>query len=146
MAMMARARNTLTAPTQPTEDVTCVVNVNLRRAAVMVMMKPTFKEGARHDLGRDQGDGHYSNAVICYRCSRLLINAEVFTENHQECGRVGGVVPPFAMRRNNVSSHRLAATSLRTMATTVLRAVEQLGPDRLEDFDWTLVPTVRLCF
>jgi uncharacterized protein len=31
-------------------------------------------------------------------------------------------------------------------ATTVLRAVEQLGPDRLEDFDWTLVPTVRLCF
>jgi uncharacterized protein len=35
---------------------------------------------------------------------------------------------------------------LLTDAATVLKAVEQLGPDRLEDFDWTLVPTVRLCF
>jgi predicted metal-dependent hydrolase len=30
-------------------------------------------------------------------------------------------------------------------ATTVLRAVERLGPDRLGDFDWQLVPIVRLC-
>jgi uncharacterized protein len=31
-------------------------------------------------------------------------------------------------------------------ATIVLRAVERLGPDRLGDFDWQLVPIVRLCF
>jgi len=29
-------------------------------------------------------------------------------------------------------------------AATALRAVEQLGPDRLADFDWQLVPRVRL--
>jgi uncharacterized protein len=30
-------------------------------------------------------------------------------------------------------------------ATTALRAVERLGPDRLGDFDWQLVPIVRFC-
>ena len=31
-------------------------------------------------------------------------------------------------------------------AGAALTAVEQLGADRLEDFDWTLAPTVRLSF
>jgi predicted metal-dependent hydrolase len=48
---------------------------------------------------------------------------------------------PFSPRCQGVD-----VEGLLTDATTVLRAVEQLGPDRLEDFDWTLVPTVRLYF
>ena len=47
---------------------------------------------------------------------------------------------PFSPRCQGVDVERLL-----TDATTVLRTVERLGPDRLGEFDWQLVPMVRLC-
>lgn len=46
---------------------------------------------------------------------------------------------PFSPRCQGVDVERLL-----TDATTVLSAVERLGPDRLADFDWQLVPIVRI--
>jgi hypothetical protein len=47
---------------------------------------------------------------------------------------------PFSPRCQGIDVERLL-----TDATSVLRTVERLGPDRLADFDWQLVPIVRLC-
>ena len=46
---------------------------------------------------------------------------------------------PFSPRCQGVDVERLLIE-----ATTVLTAVEGLGPDRLGDFDWQLAPIVRL--
>jgi uncharacterized protein len=46
---------------------------------------------------------------------------------------------PFSPRCQDIDVERLLID-----AATALRAVEQLGPDRLGDFDWQLVPMVRL--
>jgi uncharacterized protein len=46
---------------------------------------------------------------------------------------------PFAPR-----CQRVDVTGLLVDAAVALRAVERLGPARLAEFDWTLVPTVRL--
>lgn len=42
----ASARNTSTAPTQPTEDVTCIVKVNLRRAGAHAIANAPLEFGA----------------------------------------------------------------------------------------------------
>ena len=46
---------------------------------------------------------------------------------------------PFSPRCQGVDVETLLIDAM-----TALRAVEQLGPDRLGDFDWQLVPVVRL--
>ena len=46
---------------------------------------------------------------------------------------------PFSPRCQGVDVERLL-----TDAAIVLSAVERLGPDRLGDFDWQLVPMVRI--
>ena len=46
---------------------------------------------------------------------------------------------PFSPRCQGVDVERLVID-----ATTALSAVEQLGPDRLGDCDWELVPMIRL--
>ena len=46
---------------------------------------------------------------------------------------------PFAPR-----CQRVDVAALLTDAAVALGAVERLGPARLAEFDWTLVPTVRL--
>ena len=44
----------MTAPTQPTDDVTWVVNVNLRRAGVIMLELPLAAERSR---GHSSGSG-----------------------------------------------------------------------------------------
>jgi uncharacterized protein len=39
---------------------------------------------------------------------------------------------------------RVDVQHLLDAAAAALREVERLGPDRLDEFDWTLVPTVRI--
>lgn len=51
-----------------------------------------------------------------------------------------GYLAPFSPRCQGVDVEKLLAD-----ATTVLTTVERLGPHRLGDFDWQLVPRVRLC-
>jgi hypothetical protein len=46
---------------------------------------------------------------------------------------------PFAPRCQGVDVQALLAE-----AAAALREVERLGPDRLTEFDWQLVPIVRL--
>ena len=46
---------------------------------------------------------------------------------------------PFSPRCQGVDVEKLL-----TDATSVLSIVERLGPDRLGDFDWQLVPIVRI--
>ena len=46
---------------------------------------------------------------------------------------------PFSPRCQGIDVERLLID-----ATTALRAAEQLGPDRLGDFDWQLVAMVHL--
>ena len=52
--------------------------------------------------------------------------------------RGSGYLIPFAPRCQQVDVGRLLAD-----AAEALRAVEQLGPGRLSEFDWRLTPTVR---
>ena len=40
--------------------------------------------------------------------------------------------------------HRVDVQALLDEAAAALREVERLGPDRLQEFDWRLVPRVRL--
>src|SRR5262245_34687389 len=47
-------------------------------------------------------------------------------------------LPPFAPRRQYVEVAQLIRS-----AELALREVERLGPYRLDEFDWTLAPTVR---
>jgi uncharacterized protein len=54
--------------------------------------------------------------------------------------RGAGYLAPFSPRCQSVDVAKLLAD-----AATVLRSVERLGPGRLADFDWRLVPIVRLC-
>ena len=70
--------------------------------------------------GAFYAQGGKANMLSCnrkpaLRRDLLASNAEVFIEDYQEPSRAGGLVPPFSMRRNNVSSHRSAAISLRKM-------------------------------
>jgi predicted metal-dependent hydrolase len=46
---------------------------------------------------------------------------------------------PFAPRCQRVDVQHLLDA-----AAAALREVERLGPDRLDEFDWTLAPTVRI--
>jgi len=46
---------------------------------------------------------------------------------------------PFAPRCQRVDVQHLLEA-----AAAALREVERLGPDRLDEFDWTLAPTVRI--
>src|SRR5215212_10086176 len=46
---------------------------------------------------------------------------------------------PFAPRCQGVDVQHLLDA-----AAAALREVERLGPDRLDEFDWTLAPTVRI--
>jgi uncharacterized protein len=53
--------------------------------------------------------------------------------------RGANYLAPFAPRCQGVDVRRLL-----TDAAAALAAVEQLGPERLGDFDWRLAPTVHL--
>ena len=53
--------------------------------------------------------------------------------------RGAAYLAPFAPRCQSIDVQALLDD-----AETALRAVERLGPDRLEEFDWRLTPRVRL--
>jgi predicted metal-dependent hydrolase len=53
--------------------------------------------------------------------------------------RGANYLAPFAPRCQGVDVQRLLSD-----AAAALAAVEQLGPDRLGDFDWQLAPTVHM--
>ena len=53
--------------------------------------------------------------------------------------RGAAYLAPFAPRCQSIDVQALLDD-----AETALRAVERLGPDRLEDFDWRLTPRVRV--
>jgi hypothetical protein len=82
----------MTAPTQPTEDVTCVVKVNLRRPAVIIMIG-RLEDALVVSLMRPYTYSLRICALRRCRTTRLLVSSALSRTKHPHGGVARGTVP-----------------------------------------------------